>query len=66
MNTLRDIFTRIIILGIEIMGGRKYGDFFEKSPNFVPRIKLAHFHPKLFRRNRTQFSKKFDTHVETK
>ena len=54
-----------IILGIEIMGERKYGDFFEKSPNFVPRIKLTHFHPKLFQRNRTKFSKKFD-HVETK
>ena len=30
------------------------GIFF-KSPNFVPRIKLTHFHPKLFERNQTQF-----------
>ena len=59
LNTLRDIFTRIKNLGIEIMLGQKYGDFFKKSPNFVPRIKLAHFHPNLFKRNQTQFLKKF-------
>ena len=57
--TLRDIFTRIKNLGIEIMLGQKYGDFLKKSPNFVPRIKLAHFHPNLFKRNQTQFLKKF-------
>ena len=56
--TLRDIFTRIKNLGIEIMLGQKYGDFLKKSPNFVPRIKLAHFHPNLFKRNQTQFFKK--------
>ena len=48
LNTLRDIFTRIKNLGIEIMLGQKYGDFLKKSPNFVPRIKLVHFHPNLF------------------
>ena len=37
--TLQDIFMWIINLGIEIMGERKYGDFFQKSPNFVPQIK---------------------------
>ena len=55
LRTLRDIFTRIKNLGIEIMLGQKYGDFLKKSPNFVPRIKLAHFHPNLFKRNQTQF-----------
>ena len=44
------------------MLGHKYGDFFKKSPNFVPRIKLAHFHPNLFKRNQTQFLKKFHNH----
>ena len=50
-NTLQDIFMWIIILGIGIMGERKYGDFFQESPNFVPQIKLSHFHAKLFQRN---------------
>ena len=46
--TLGDIFTGYCEMGAKILVVRKYGDFFEKSPNFVPRIKLAHFYPKLF------------------
>ena len=57
--TLQDIFMWIINLGIEIMGERKYGDFFQKYPNFVPQIKLSHFHAKLFQRNQNQFLMKF-------
>ena len=41
------------------MGERKYGDFFQKSPNFVPQIKLSHFHAKLFQRNQNQFLMEF-------
>ena len=59
LNTLQDIFMWIIILGIGIMGERKYGDFFQKSPNFVPQIKLSHFHAKLFQRNQNHFLMKF-------
>ena len=58
-STLQDIFMWIIILGIGIMGERKYGDFFQKSPNFVPQIKLSHFHAKLFQRNQNQFLMEF-------
>ena len=58
-NTLQDIFMWIIILGIGIMGERKYGDFSQKSPNFVPQIKLSHFHAKLFQRNQNQFLMEF-------
>ena len=32
-----------IIPGMEIMGERKYGDFIQKSPNFVPQIKMWYF-----------------------
>ena len=59
ITTLQDIFMWIIILGIGIMGERKYGDFSQKSPNFVPQIKLSHFHAKLFQRNQNQFLMEF-------
>ena len=59
LSTLQNIFMWIIIMGIEIMGERKYGDFFQKFPNFVPQIKLSHFHAKLFQRNQNQFLMKF-------
>ena len=36
----------------------------KKSPNFVPRIKLTQFHPKLFKTNQTQFFRKFDNRKE--
>ena len=42
-------------LGLKIMVGLKYRDFFQKSPNFVPKIKLPHFHVKLCQRNQNQF-----------
>ena len=58
-STLRDIFIWIIILGIGILVVRKYGDFFQKSPNFVPQIKLSCFHAKLFQRNQNQFLMEF-------
>ena len=57
--TLRDIFIWIIILGIGILVVRKYGDFFQKSPNFVPQIKLSCFHAKLFQINQNQFLMEF-------
>ena len=59
LRTLRDIFIWIIILGIGILVVRKYGDFFQKSPNFVPQIKLSCFHAKLFQRNQNQFLMEF-------
>ena len=58
-HTLQDIFIWIIILGIGIVVVRKYGDFFQKSPNFVPQIKLSCFHAKLFQRNQNQFLMEF-------
>ena len=36
------------ILGIELMGERKYWDFLLKSPHFLPQIKLLHFYPESF------------------
>ena len=34
LPTLQDIFMWIIIMGIEIMGERKYGNFFSEIPKF--------------------------------
>ena len=46
-----------IIPGIIIMGERKYGDFIQKSPHFVPQIKLWYFHL-IFQKIETQYLRK--------
>ena len=55
INTLQDMFMWIIILGIGIMGERKYGDFFRNPQISYPKLNCLIFTLNYFREIKISF-----------